>query len=98
MIDVALIVHGEHGYSARNLPNAYEDFGGREFYPVGQFVSPFGIGAAPSSYAIAASTHMAKYGTTHEQLAEVAVATRKWASMNPKAYMRDPITIDDVLN
>ncbi len=98
LIDVALIVHGEHGYSARNLPDGYEDFGGRAFYPVGQFTSPFGIGAAPSSYAMAASRHMAQYGTTHEQLAEVAVATRKWAGMNPKAAKRDPISIDDVLN
>jgi acetyl-CoA acetyltransferase len=41
--------------------------------------------------------HMHEYGTTSEQLAEVAVATRKWASLNEKAMMREPITIDDVL-
>ena len=40
---------------------------------------------------------MAMYGTTHEQLAEIAVATRKWAALNPKAMYRDPLTIDDVL-
>ena len=33
-----------------------------------------------------------------EQLAEIAVATRKWAMLNPKAMMQDPITIEDVLN
>src|SRR5262249_17386229 len=38
-----------------------------------------------------------EYGTTREHMAEVAVATRKWASLNPRAAMRDPITIGDVL-
>jgi acetyl-CoA acetyltransferase len=41
---------------------------------------------------------MHQYGTTSEQLAEIAVATRKWAAMNEKAMMREPITIQDVLN
>ena len=41
---------------------------------------------------------MAQYGTTKEQLAEIAVQTRQWAAMNPKALMHDPITVDDVLN
>ncbi len=98
LIDVALIVHGEHGYSARFLPDAGFEFGERSFYPGGQFEMPFGVGAAPGCYAMACSTHMAKYGTTSEQLAEVAVATRKWAQMNPKAMMREPLTIDDVLS
>ncbi len=98
LIDVALLVHGEHGFSARDLPEGYEDFGNRRYYPNGQFTSVFGIGAAPVSYAMACSTHMAKYGTTGEQLAEIAVATRKWAQMNPKAMMRDPLSIEDVMN
>ena len=41
---------------------------------------------------------MHEYGTTHEQMASVAVATRRWAEKNPRAMMRDPITVDDVLN
>src|SRR4029078_517309 len=49
------------------------------------------------AYAMACARHMALYGTTHEQLAEIAVATRKWAMLNPKAVMQDPITIEDVL-
>ena len=48
--------------------------------------------------AMAAMRHMYEYGTTSEQLAEIAVATRKWAQLNPKAFMRDPLTIDDVLS
>ena len=41
---------------------------------------------------------MHEFGTTREQLAEIAVAARKWAMMNPVAYNRDPLTIDDVIN
>jgi acetyl-CoA acetyltransferase len=62
------------------------------------FEEPFGALYPISSYALAARRHMAQYGTTSEQLAEVAVAARQWAMKNPKATMRDPITIQDVLN
>jgi len=51
-----------------------------------------------SMYALAASRHMHEYGTTREQLAEVAVAAREWAKMNPKAFMRDDLTVEDVLS
>ncbi|UHL64751.1 thiolase [Paralcaligenes sp. KSB-10] len=51
-----------------------------------------------SSYALAAARHMHQYGTRREHLAEVAVAARKWAQLNPEALMRDPLTIDDVLS
>jgi acetyl-CoA acetyltransferase len=40
---------------------------------------------------------MSEYGTTSEQLAEIAVAARSWAESNPKAWSRDPLTVDDVL-
>jgi acetyl-CoA acetyltransferase len=50
-----------------------------------------------SAYAMAAARHMHEYGTTREQLAEVAVAARKWALMNPKAWEKEPLTIDQVL-
>jgi len=50
-----------------------------------------------TSYALAAQRHMYQYGTTRRQLAEVAVAARKWAQLNPEAFMRDPMSIDDVL-
>jgi len=50
-----------------------------------------------AAYALAASRHMALYGTTREQLAEVAVAARAWAQRNPDAFMREPLTVADVL-
>jgi len=51
-----------------------------------------------SSYALAAARHMHQYGTRREHLAEVAVAARRWAQLNPEALMRDPLTIEDVLS
>lgn len=50
-----------------------------------------------SSYALATARHMHEFGTTRRQLAEVAVAARKWAQLNPEAVRRDPLSIDDVL-
>lgn len=58
--------------------------------------APYGP-LVPSLYALVAQAHMAEYGTTAEQLAEVAVAMRGWAGMNPNAQKRDPITVADVL-
>jgi acetyl-CoA C-acetyltransferase len=49
-------------------------------------------------YAMIAQRHMHLYGTTPEQLAEVAVAVRHHASMNPEALFRTPITVGDVVN
>ncbi len=62
------------------------------------FEDPFGSLYPISSYALATRRHMAQYGTTSEQLAEVAVAARKWAMKNPKAWKREPLTVQDVLN
>ena len=50
------------------------------------------------AYAMAATRHMHTYGTTSEDLAEIAVAARYHATMNPKAQFQDPITVDDVLS
>jgi acetyl-CoA acetyltransferase len=97
LIDVALITHGESGHSNRFRPGS-----GRPsmdpWFPMSQFELPYHVGGAPTHYAMACMRHMHQYGTTHEQLAEIAVATRKWAMLNPKAMMRDPITIEDVLS
>jgi acetyl-CoA acetyltransferase len=50
-----------------------------------------------AAYALAASRHMHEYGTTREQLADVAVAARAWARLNPEAFMREPLSREDVL-
>ena len=96
LIDVALITHGESGASSRNRPAGRGGMDG--WAPFAQFELPYHVGGAPTAYALAAQRHMHQYSTTHEQLAEIAVATRKWAQLNPRAMMRDPLSIDDVLS
>lgn len=62
-----------------------------------QFETPAGLPMPIGHYAMVAARHMFEFGTTSEQLAEIAVAAREWARLNPKAWSRDPLTIDDVL-
>lgn len=62
------------------------------------YEAPYNPRQPITSYALSASRHMHEYGTTREQLAEVAVAARAWAGKNPEAFMRDPLTIDEVLS
>jgi len=61
------------------------------------FEQPYAPLSPVTSYALAAARHIHQYGTTREQLAEVAVAARQWARLNPEAAMRDPLSIEDVL-
>lgn len=57
-----------------------------------------GIDAVLPGYALCAARHMHEYGTTREQMAEVAVAARRWAQLHPDATQKGPLTIEDVLN
>ncbi len=66
----------------------------REFNP---YETPFRPFLPASAYALAASRHMHQYGTTREQLAAVAVAARQWAQLNPAAWEKKPLTVEDVL-
>ncbi len=67
----------------------------REYNPCETPFRPF---LPASAYAMAASRHMFEFGTTREQMAEVAVAAREWALLNPVAWEKKPLTIADVLN
>jgi len=91
--EVALITHGESGASRIGMPGTRFGVDSVRL----QFEHPFGLAGPPTGYALAAARHMHQYGTTSEQLAEVAVATRKWAALNLRAFMRESLTIDDVL-
>jgi acetyl-CoA acetyltransferase len=62
-----------------------------------QFERPYGI-SVPSAYALVAQRYMHEYGVTREHLSGIAVTQRGHAMRNPKAQMRDPITLDDVSN
>ncbi len=65
--------------------------------PESTYESPYG-NVLVGAYAMAARRHMHQYGTTSEQLAEIAVVTRRHAGLNPLAMYREPITVQDVLD
>lgn len=65
--------------------------------PEATYEAPFG-NTLVGAYAMAARRHMYQYGTTSQQLAEIAVVTRQHAMLNPLAMYREPITIQDVLD
>ena len=69
----------------------------RKFLDPQPFETPYEPMSPPSAYALAASRHMHQFGTTRRDLAEVAVAARGWAQLNPEAFMQGPLSIDDVL-
>lgn len=68
--------------------------------PEAQFEEPYDVLYPASYYAMAAEQYLHKFGRTREQLAEVAVAAREWALLNPKAYRygQGSITAEEVLN
>jgi acetyl-CoA acetyltransferase len=86
LCNVALICYGSNQRTARRSV-AFSD------------PPPFEIAYKPNymvgPFALAAARHMHQYGTTVEQLAEVAVAARAWARLNPDAFMRDALSIAD---
>ena len=90
LCDVALIAYGSNQRTAAGKlisavrPSIYE--------------GPYRPLAPISSYALAASRHMHQFGTTRSQLAEVAVAARAWANLNPDAFSKGPISVADVLS
>src|SRR6266571_4905060 len=59
--------------------------------------SPFGT-TMPAYYAMYATAHMARFGTTEEQMALVPVKNRKYGAKNPQAMFQKPITVEEVLN
>jgi acetyl-CoA acetyltransferase len=94
--EVALITHGQTGRSNRirgrsggGLDNAG--------IPQTEFETPYGIIGPPIGYAMACTRYMHQYGEdrTRQALAEIAVSTRKWAQLNPRALMRDPLSFED---
>jgi acetyl-CoA acetyltransferase len=62
-----------------------------------QFEQVYGIGPPATKFPLGVLRYMKDYGLTHEQLASVAVAQRRWSSQVPRAMMRELITVDDVL-
>jgi acetyl-CoA acetyltransferase len=92
--EVALIAYASRQRSKRSRTRARQEAGDTIR---SQFESPYGLPFPIGSYALAAARHMHQFGTTAEQLAAVAVTAREWAALNPKAWKRDPLSVDDVL-
>ncbi|MET0723608.1 MAG: thiolase, partial [Tardiphaga sp.] len=61
------------------------------------FEKVYGLASPLPGYAMCAARHMHEFGTTREQMAEVAVAARQWAQLHPDATMQAPLSIADVL-
>jgi len=64
---------------------------------VNPYETPYRPFLPSTAYALAASRHMHEFGTTREQMAEVAVAARQWALLNPVAWEKKPLTVPEVL-
>jgi len=90
---VALVTYGSTAASERF---AIGTGGGGLGDPADHFEAPFGP-TIVGSYALCAQRHMHEFGTTSEQLAEIAVTMRRHAVLNPQAKYREPITVEDVL-
>jgi acetyl-CoA acetyltransferase len=91
-----LITHGE---SARSrLPAPYFPWPPAPTSLMGQFEAPYGIVGAPTMFTIPVLRYLKTFGVTPEQLATVPVIQREWAAKNPRAWLKDPLTVDDVLN
>jgi acetyl-CoA acetyltransferase len=93
--NVALIGYASRQRSRRNRKAAIAATDGTL---AAQFEAPFGIHFPIGHYALSAARYMHQYGVRPEQLARVAVAARKWAGLNPKAWVRDPLTVADVID
>ena len=89
LCDVALIAYGSTQRSVGRERSRMRD--------ISPYEGPYRPWLPVTAYALAAARHMHEFGTTREHLAEVAVAARAWARMNPVAWSRDPLSVDDVL-
>lgn len=90
LCNVAVIAYGSTQRSARG-----------KFVPQrdqSEYDSPARPRLPVTGYALAAARHMHLYGTTRSDLADIALAARAWAQLNPRAFDRRPLTLEDVLN
>src|ERR671910_2908664 len=99
LCDTILITYGSNQLSRMGRMLGTGGFA-RETQKVGgpqAYEAPFG-NSLVGSYAMAAQRHMHEYGTTSEQLGEIAAGVREFAGLNPNAMYRDPITAEDVVS
>jgi acetyl-CoA acetyltransferase len=97
LCESVLVTYGSDYLSrmGRSLGTGGFHRGGRVAGPQ-QYEAPYG-NSLVGAYAMVARRHMHEFGTTSEQLAEIAVGVREFAGLNPNAMYREPISIADVL-
>jgi acetyl-CoA acetyltransferase len=96
--DTVLVTYGSNLLSSqgRKLGTKAKVAAGEPATGAMQYEAPYGSPLV-AAYAMAARRHMHEFGTTAEQLAEIAVGIRELAAENPDAMYRTPLTVDDVL-
>lgn len=82
------LIYGNNGKSQR------VNYGGTERASTDPF-APWGFTSPGAIHAMMFRMHMEKYGTTTDQLGEIAVAFRNHAQLNPLAVRREPMTVED---
>lgn len=93
LCETVLVTHGESGRSRVGMT----PWAPAPQSLMAQLEVPHGPVGAPSLFPIGVRRYMAEYGMTREQLATVPVVQRQWAALNPRAKLRDPISVEDVL-
>ena len=97
MCDTVAIFRAMNGYSQVRIGGT----GSRAAAPIGGsdlLKRSYGVASAVQNFAFTFTRHMMEYGVTGEHLANIKVTHSKHASNNPKALMKQRVTVDDVLN
>ena len=89
-----LVTHGESGKSRVGAGG----FGRAPSSMMGQFEMPYGPMGPPTMFTVPVLRYLKERNYTVEDLAHVSVIQREWAAKNPRATMKDPISVDDVMN
>ena len=97
MCDTIAIFRAMNGYSQVRIGGT----GARAAAPIGGsdlMKRTYGVASAVQNFAFTFTRHMMEYGVTGEDLAHIKVTHSKHASNNPKALMKQRVTVDDVVN
>ncbi|MEY2425686.1 MAG: hypothetical protein QOI61_1258, partial [Actinomycetota bacterium] len=92
---------GEGGRAGIGLPGSGMGGGGGGAPKMGgtfQWLIPMRAYSAACWLAMCAQRHMHEFGTTQEQLAQIALNGRRHAGRNPNAIFSEPMTMDDYMN
>ena len=90
LVNVAVVAYGSNQKSAGGFKTISEAM---------PYESQYQPRMPVSAYALAAKRYMYEFGASREDLANVAIAARDWALLNPRAYTHQdgPLTVNDVL-